>query len=730
MLARRVVQVVRGAALCGVGVGGHGERTWARERRNATGFRRRWDDATGCLSVVARQIRGMRRGGSGMTSHAPEYVATSPLARATSASVTRLAHHAARTARQSPPRPMRAPSDLCCAPVSVGLREDGFFRRAKVGDDDWPSRAGRDVGKMTIAKLFPGAPRRTSTTTNRRAIERASRAFTASVHARVRGIHPRARAPSRASGATTTAATVARAGPGAGGESEAKRRRSESDMSGASRAFQVVVAATRDGGIGRAGALPWRLSKDMAYFKKLTTETVDKDAVNAVVMGRKTWESIPGKFRPLPGRLNIVLSRSGTLAEANDENSNGAETLPEGVLVRKSIEDALNAISANDKKVEKTFVIGGAQIYEEALKSEKCEAVHLTEVEGEFECDAFIPKIDATKYKLYGQSKPITEKDVRYQFLTYVGTDPESGKFRPKAAELLPPGCSVKHEEYQYLEMIREIIDQGAVKGDRTGTGTISTFGNQMRFDLRRSFPLLTTKRVFWRGVAEELLWFVAGETNANKLADKNVRIWDGNGSREYLDSIGLTDREVGDLGPVYGFQWRHFGAEYTNMHADYTGKGVDQLAEVIHKIKNNPTDRRILLTAWNPAALKEMALPPCHMFCQFYVANGELSCQMYQRSCDMGLGVPFNIASYSLLTCMIAQVCGLKPGDFVHCCGDTHVYSNHVEPLETQLLCEPRPFPILKINPEKKDIDSFTFEDFEIVGYDPHPKIAMEMAV
>jgi dihydrofolate reductase/thymidylate synthase len=268
------------------------------------------------------------------------------------------------------------------------------------------------------------------------------------------------------------------------------------------------------------------------------------------------------------------------------------------------------------------------------------------------------------------------------------------------------------------------------VKGDRTGTGTISTFGNQMRFDLRRSFPLLTTKRVFWRGVAEELLWFVAGETNANKLAEKKINIWDGNGSREYLDSIGLTEREVGDLGPVYGFQWRHFGAEYTNMHADYTGKGVDQLAEVIHKIKNNPNDRRILLTAWNPAALKEMALPPCHMFCQFYVANGELSCQMYQRSCDMGLGVPFNIASYSLLTCMIAQVCGLKPGDFVHCCGDTHVYSNHVEPLEKQLACEPRPFPILKINPEKKDIDSFTFDDFEIVGYDPHPKIEMKMAV
>jgi len=590
----------------------------------------------------------------------------------------------------------------------------------------------------SVARVFKRGARARSTTDDDARGRRATR--------RARTIHALARrACGRRAGARLARATTAKARSNSN-SNDARRgttttttatatatargmKRDRASMTSDGK-FQVVVAATREGGIGRENALPWRLRGDMGYFKKITSETRDEDAMNAVVMGRKTWESIPGKFRPLPGRLNVVLSRSGGLAEANDENNNGAETLPEGVLVRKSIDDALSAISSSEKRIEKTFVIGGAQIYEEALRSEKCEAVHLTEVEGEFECDAFIPKIDATKFKLYGQSKPMIEKGTRFQFLTYVTADAESGKFRPKADEVLPAGCSIKHEEYQYLDMIREIIDQGAVKGDRTGTGTISTFGNQMRFDLRRSFPLLTTKRVFWRGVAEELLWFVAGETNANKLAEKKINIWDGNGSREYLDSIGLTEREVGDLGPVYGFQWRHFGAEYTNMHADYTGKGVDQLAEVIHKIKNNPNDRRILLTAWNPAALKEMALPPCHMFCQFYVANGELSCQMYQRSCDMGLGVPFNIASYSLLTCMIAQVCGLKPGDFVHCCGDTHVYSNHVEPLEKQLACEPRPFPILKINPEKKDIDSFTFDDFEIVGYDPHPKIEMKMAV
>ena len=239
----------------------------------------------------------------------------------------------------------------------------------------------------------------------------------------------------------------------------------------------------------------------------------------------------------------------------------------------------------------------------------------------------------------------------------------------------------------QYLNLVRDIIDHGVRRADRTGrlrrplcpptlssapvahaqrgppalhgghdcasgTGTLAKFGCQMRFNLRNDrFPLLTTKRVFWRGVAEELLWFISGKTDAKTLQDKDIHIWDGNGSRAYLDSIGLAQREEGDLGPVYGFQWRHFGAKYVDMHTDYTGQGVDQLAELIKAIKTKPYDRRLILSAWNPAALPEMALPPCHMFAQFFVADGELSCQMYQRSCDMGLGVPFNIASYALLT-------------------------------------------------------------------------------
>jgi len=310
---------------------------------------------------------------------------------------------------------------------------------------------------------------------------------------------------------------------------------------------------------------------------------------------------------------------------------------------------------------------------------------------------------------------------------------PETKSEQYDEAILLPtPFAKPKpvHQELQYLKLIEDIIQNGDERTDRTGVGTIAKFGCQMRFNLREEFPLLTTKKVFWRGLAEELLWFVSGNTSAKTLQDKGIKIWDGNASREFLDKIGLAHREVGDLGPVYGFQWRHFGAKYVDMHTDYTGQGVDQLAELINTIKTNPTDRRLVLSAWNPADLKLMALPPCHMFCQFFVSKGELSCQMYQRSCDMGLGIPFNIASYALLTCMIAHVTGLKPGEFVHVMGDCHVYKNHVEALKLQLHREPKPLPKLRILRDVTNIDDFKFSDFELVGYESHPPIQMDMAV
>ncbi|KAL8841484.1 MAG: hypothetical protein Q9170_000947, partial [Blastenia crenularia] len=259
--------------------------------------------------------------------------------------------------------------------------------------------------------------------------------------------------------------------------------------------------------------------------------------------------------------------------------------------------------------------------------------------------------------------------------------------------------------------------------------------------------------RVFLRAVIAELLWFISGDTSSASLSAVGIKIWDGNGSRAYLDSIGLTDRAEGDLGPVYGFQWRHFGAQYVDAKTDYSGQGFDQLAEVVEKLKNKPYDRRIVLSAWNPADLAKMALPPCHMFAQFYVSyprasassgkermengtttekpRGQLSCQLYQRSCDMGLGVPFNIASYALLTHMLAHVCDLTPGTFIHTMGDSHVYLDHVHALKVQLEREPRDFPELVIHRDLGgSIDGWEAEDFEIKGYKPHPSIGMKMSV
>ncbi|KAL5055476.1 hypothetical protein RYX36_036158 [Vicia faba] len=506
------------------------------------------------------------------------------------------------------------------------------------------------------------------------------------------------------------------------------------------RTYQAVVIATRDMGISKDGKLPWTLPTDQKFFDDITTITSDPKKKNAVVMGRKSWEAIPPESRPLSGRLNVVLTRSGSFDIATAEN----------VLICGSVSSAMELLAASPYclSIEKVFLTGGGEIFREALHGPGCEAIHITEIEASIECDTFMPRVDLSVFHPWYSSFPLVGNGIRYSFNTYVrvrcsteesqglDTDPilydssNSLKFEVKDFSFLPKIIFERHEEYKYLKLVEEIISEGTTKDDRTGTGTLSIFGSKMRFNLRKSFPLLTTKKLFWRGVVEELLWFISGSTNAKVLQEKGIHIWDGNASREYLDSIGLKEREEGDLGPVYGFQWRHFGAKYTNMHEDYSGQGFDQLLDVINKIKHNPDDRRIILSAWNPSDLKLMALPPCHMFAQFYVANGELSCQMYQRSADMGLGVPFNIASYALLTCMIAHVCDLVPGDFIHVIGDTHVYRNHVRPLQEQLQNLPKPFPILKINPKKKDIDSFVGADFKLLGYDPHQKIAMKMAV
>jgi thymidylate synthase len=272
----------------------------------------------------------------------------------------------------------------------------------------------------------------------------------------------------------------------------------------------------------------------------------------------------------------------------------------------------------------------------------------------------------------------------------------------------------------QYHDLIKHVLENGNEKGDRTGTGTKSVFGYQMRFDLREGFPMVTTKKLHLKSIIYELLWFLNGDTNIKYLQENRVRIWN-----EWAD-------ENGDLGPVYGHQWRNWNSE-----------DIDQIKEVVETLKQNPNSRRMLVTAWNPSVLPDnsksfsenvangkAALPPCHAFFQFYVADGKLSCQLYQRSADIFLGVPFNIASYALLTMMIAQVCGYEAGDFIHTFGDAHIYNNHMEQVNLQLSRDPRPLPVMKLNPEVKNIFDFTFEDFKLENYDPHPAIKGRVAV
>jgi len=278
----------------------------------------------------------------------------------------------------------------------------------------------------------------------------------------------------------------------------------------------------------------------------------------------------------------------------------------------------------------------------------------------------------------------------------------------------------------QYLDLLRTILEKGQDRSDRTGTGTRGVFGHQMRFDLREGFPLVTTKKLHVKSIIHELLWFLRGETHVKPLQDAGVRIWNEWATPEQTARFG---RQEGDLGPVYGHQWRNFGATKKG-DGTYETDGVDQIKRVLHDIKEKPESRRLIVTGWNPKEADQVALPPCHTLFQLYVQNGELSCQLYQRSADVFLGVPFNIASYALLTMMIAHVTGLRARDFVHTFGDAHLYKNHLEQAQLQLTRTPRPLPVMKIHPDAKDLFAFQYTDFSLEGYDPHPHIAAEVSV
>jgi dihydrofolate reductase/thymidylate synthase len=465
----------------------------------------------------------------------------------------------------------------------------------------------------------------------------------------------------------------------------------------------IVAACSNNLGIGIRGKLPWHLPADLKRFKELTLGHV-------VVMGRKTWESLPEKARPLPGRTNVVLT-------SNPDQIQFSSQLPADTqVVATEMKEFLMHVLPQFYN-RQVFVIGGASVLQALCH--RIKYVYLTHLEKHFECDTFFD-IPWT-YELTSFSQRFNENGLSYRFLEYKYNSHKS-----------------YHDEWSYISVARDILDVATKKParpERTGFGTYSTFGKRMRFDISQTVPLLTTKRLPWKGCVEELLWFLRGDTDNKILQDRGVHIWDGNSTKEFQEAVGLGHLREGDCGANYSFQWRHFGAKYVDCQTDYTGQGIDQIENVLHLLRTDPFSRRIFFSAWNPVDLKATVLPPCHVSAQFYVEEDEegkrhLSCQMYQRSADFFLGEPWNILSYSILTYILAMKTEMQPKELFICIGDTHVYTNHISQMQEQMERIPRPFPKLILNPEVKNKDwkDISIDDFDLVGYIPHPVIKAPM--
>ena len=486
--------------------------------------------------------------------------------------------------------------------------------------------------------------------------------------------------------------------------------------------FNIVVSVNNHNIIGENNDLLVHSKKDLRNFQKITTEGKHR---NIVIMGYNTWLSIPESKRPLKDRLNIVLSRNHSIEET------------ENIKLFRSLGEAFAYTKEQKGEI---FLIGGSQIFNECCKNEyynSLDKIYLTRFD-----DNYHPRNTTHSFpiQLFENMKCLETSDINHEICTRPHLDNQPKSFLQEyLSETYVKSVSftfniyqnihnINNDEYQYLNLLKKILKDG-VETESRNSKVLSTFGERMIFDLSESFPLLTTKRVGYKTVLRELLWFINGSTSNKILNDKNVHIWDGNSSREFLDSRGL-DYEEGDLGPVYGFQWRHFGAEYVSCNSDYSGKGKDQLKYVIDLIKNDPNSRRIIMSAWNPVDLDKMALPPCHVMSQFNVdtVNKRLDCLLYQRSGDMFLGVPFNIASYSFLTYIIAKITGYQPGKLIHILGDTHIYDSHIEAVCTQIKRIPYKFPKLTISDELNDIDNISEEYFQLKDYNYHDKINAPM--
>ena len=470
--------------------------------------------------------------------------------------------------------------------------------------------------------------------------------------------------------------------------------------------INVIVAVDDKLGIGKNNKLPWDIPEDLAHFKNITTkfETLE----NVVLMGRNTWESIPNKFRPLKDRINIILSTQD-LDLSNYKNTYCFKSLVEAIEWSKL------------RKTEKLFIIGGAQLYKEAINFCKIDTIYLTRVYGNFECDRFF--MDKTFFEnglnLESVSKFKEHFGIYYRFLVY-----------SKETKNL-----WKSEENQYLQILKNILDEGIDRDDRTGTGTLSTFGEKQEYDLQDTFPFLTTKRIFTRAVFEELMLYLRGQTDNKILNEKKLHIWDGNTTREFLDGRGLTEYPVGDMGETYGFNFRHYGGDYVNCETEYNkDNGFDQLENAINLIKNDPCSRRIIISLWNPKTNYKAALPSCLCWYQFFVDTKRklLNLQIYIRSSDFFLANNWNVCTGALLVHMICNLTdiNLTPGKIICITGDTHVYKNHIEQAKINLERIPKPFPKLIVKGVKNNIEEFEWDDFKLVGYEPYPNIKAEMSV
>jgi dihydrofolate reductase/thymidylate synthase len=520
--------------------------------------------------------------------------------------------------------------------------------------------------------------------------------------------------------------------------------------------YNVVVAHSfPDFGIGINNALPWTLTNDLKHFKSITTSISDDylndlkiKYINVVIMGRKTWDSIPQRFSPLPNRLNIIITNNTKLYELNDNmfirysNFDNLETV---------ISDFNKKYYLNEGKIIQTyknFIIGGEIIYKLAFEKLNINKIYTTEVYYKFDYDTFFPKFDIVKNKtelqfkeekkfiLLKSSKLYDEHNIHYRFLEYQKISFYLDKYKTLSKQTVENHFYYENsEESDYLKIMKKILDEGIKRGDRTGTGTLSLFGQQMKFDLRHTFPISTTKRIFLRGIFEELMLYLRGQTDNKILNDKNIHIWDGNTSTDFLEKRGLNEYKEGDMGETYGFNFRHFGGDYKGCQNEYgSDNGFDQLEYVINLIKNEPESRRIIINLWNPKTLYKAALPSCLCQYQFYVntATKELNLQIYIRSTDYFLANNWNTCTGALFVHLLCSLNGidLTPGELTVVTGDTHIYINHLDQVNNNLDRLTQPFPKCIIKEQRDDITKFEFEDILLIGYKPQPRISAPLAI